>query len=58
MAAKKTGKKKVTIEIDEETLQKLAAAAESLAEVASSVVQCATDPAVRARLQKGAKKKR
>jgi hypothetical protein len=58
MAAKKRSTKKVTIEIDIEVLEKLIAASAALSELANSAVFAATDPAVRAKLKKAAKKRR
>jgi hypothetical protein len=46
MAAKKT-KKKVTIELDMETLKKLLDAAEALSDLASASIQGCDDPKVR-----------
>jgi hypothetical protein len=61
MAAKKrrASKKKVTIEIDLETLQKLVDAANALSEVVGGFVIASDDPrARRLRARKGAKKGR
>lgn len=61
MAAKKRGtsRKKVTIEIDVETLQKLVDAANALSEVAGAWVEASSDPRVRAmKRKKGATKGR
>ena len=55
MAAKKS--KKVTIEVDVETLVKLVLAANALSELANAVVTGVDDPAVRAKLTKAAGKK-
>lgn len=59
MAAKKgakRGKKKVTVEIDEATLLKLAQVAEALSEVAFATLYAASDPAKRRALTKKAKR--
>jgi len=51
-------KKKVTIEIDVETLKKLLAAAGALSELANALVMGSDDPAARALgKKKGAKKR-
>lgn len=57
MAAKKrsASKKKVTIEIDAETLKKLADAVTALSENANAFILCCDDPGVRAKLPKGPK---
>ena len=59
MAAKKRSgsKKTVTIEIDIETIQTLADAAQALSEVASAYIQASDDPAVRAVKPKSTAKK-
>jgi hypothetical protein len=58
MAAKKKSKKKVTVEIDVEVLEKLIAASTALSELANGAIFLASDPAVRAKLKKAAKKRR
>ena len=64
MAAKKrsSSKKTVTIEIDAETVQRLADAAQALTEVASAYIEASDDPTVRAitptRTAKKSKKRR
>jgi hypothetical protein len=57
MAAKKKAKKKVTVTVDLETLEKLAEAVGALSELASAAITGADDPEVRAQLTKKAKKK-
>jgi hypothetical protein len=59
MAAKKSAKKKkVSVEVDPETLHALLDAAAALSEVAHGVIQWIDDPAVRSKLTKKAAKKR
>ena len=50
-------KKKVTVELEVETLKKLLGAAEALSELANGVATGSDDPSVRALLKKGAKKR-
>ncbi len=61
MAAKKksrAGKKKVTITIDAETLQKLGEAVEALSEFAAAFNTAVDDPELRRTLLKRSKKRR
>lgn len=55
MAAKKraASKKKVTIEIDVETVRALVKAAEALSELAAASIQASDDPRVRKLAKKG-----
>lgn len=58
MAAKKssTSKKKVTIEIDADTLKKLADAVSALSEHAGAFILASDDPEVRAKLPRSSPK--
>jgi hypothetical protein len=57
MAAKKRSKKKVTVEIDVEVLEKLIEAASALSDLASGIAWASDDPAARS-LKKKAKRPR
>jgi len=59
MAAKKraASKKKVTIEIDVETVRALADAADALSELASASIEASDDPRVRKLAKKGRKRR-
>jgi hypothetical protein len=58
MAAKKSAKKKVTLQIDAEVLRDLATALKSLGDLHAAVTTCVEDPAERAALTKGAAPKK
>ncbi len=59
MAAKKraSSKKRVTLELDVETLRALLEAAEALSELAAAVILASDDPQVRKLAKKGRKRR-